>query len=69
MTFLARNSRVVGNVVEFEFDSHMEAFAELRRLRMFVGRVAGLNVAAGEIGAGMLAQLVDEAKRIEGKSE
>lgn len=41
----------------------------IKELEAFTGRVCRLNRDAGEMGAGMLASLVDEARRLMGKGK
>ena len=49
--------------------TYSNLFAANGEMKAFVERVSRLNRDAGEIGAGMLAQLVDEARAILAKVE
>lgn len=60
-TVLMTTHKAITHAMKGEINVQIEQIAELRAL---AERVSRLNPTAGEIGAGMLAQLVDEANRL-----
>ena len=61
------NATVISSRIQIDCETHthaMQVLVHFRDLERFAERVARLNRDAGEMGAGMLATLVDEARRL-----